>query len=100
MCNYFRMKTNCSFEVLGCKFSHDTYTKDTVNEKANKIVDKTGDTDNSSMSLETEGETSSFHTSTPKSDNRCEECQSISQCVDCFVIQTLGGHGNRRKLFY
>ena len=49
MCNYFRMKTNCPFEELGCKFSHDSYKKDTVNEKANKIVDKTGDTDNSSM---------------------------------------------------
>ena len=100
MCNYFRMKTNCPFEELGCKFSHDAYKKDTVTEKVNKNVDKTGDTDNSSMSLETDGETSSFHTSTPKSDKRCEECENISQCVDCFVIQTLGGHGKRRKLFY
>ena len=61
-------------------------------------------TDNSksgkySMSLETESE-SSFLTSTPKSDNRCEECKNTSQCVDCFVVQTLGGHGNIRKLFY
>ena len=103
ICNYFRSEANCPFEELGCKFSHDVRKIDTVNQKDDKTLDKMGDTDNSksmegSMSLETEAETSSFHTSTPKSDNNCEECQNTSQCVDCFVIQTLGGHG-RRKLF-
>ena len=40
MCNYFRMKTNCPFEELGCKFSHDAYKKDTVTEKVNKTWTK------------------------------------------------------------
>ena len=33
------------------------------------------------------------------SNNKCEERQNKSQCVDCFVKQTAGGHGNGRKLF-
>ena len=99
ICNYFRRQVKCPFEEFGCKFSHDVPAVDTFND--DKSIDKIGDTDislESSISFNTDTEPTSFHTSTPKPDNHCEECQNRSQCVDCFVIQTLGGHGSK-KLF-
>ena len=103
MCKYFRSKTSCPFEELGCKFSHDIHKSDEVNQK---VVDITSDVKNSisvecSLSFEKEDETSlSFHASTPKSFYNCEDCQNKSQCVDCFVKHILGGHGNGRKLLF
>ena len=101
ICNYFKRKTNCPFEELGCKFSHEEPKIDSVKQKDENSLDKIGDTDISledSMSYDTDAEPSSFHTSTPKPNNHCEECQNTSQCVDCFAIQILGGHGSK-KLF-
>ena len=70
----------------------------TVDEKDDTTTDKISDEDSSqsldNSSLETTGNTSSFHTSTPKSIN-CDECKNRSECADCIVRHTLGSHGGR-----
>ena len=55
--------------------------------------------DKASSSNERDREISSFCTSTPKSIN-CQECMNWSECVDCFVRQTLRRHGGGRKLHF
>ena len=65
----------------------DDTTKDNISDK-----DSSKYLDNSSLGKT--GNTSPFHTSTPKSIN-CAECKNRSECTDCIVRHTLGIHGGR-----
>ena len=52
---------------------------------------------NNALTCEKVGETSSFHTSTPKSISRIEFTNK-SEYTDCFVRHMLGRHGGERRL--
>ena len=100
-CKYFKSNTICPFEELGCKFNHDyVHMKGTVDVKDDTTKDNVSDSSPSlnNSSLEKNGNTTSFHTSTPKSIN-CDECKDWSECVDCIVRHTLGRHGARMLNF-
>ena len=103
-CKYFEANIVCPFEELGCKFKHDVHIKDTFDERDDMTMDNIVDTNDSkslrnASTCEKVEDTSSFHTSTPKSIS-CKECMNKSDCTYCFVRHTLGIHGGERRLHF
>ena len=120
-CHYFRRNKPCPFEELGCKFRHELDNTDdktighhvenvnaheldeTDKQVAEETIEviKSSELDAFDSSFEkTSWQTiESFHASTPKKTFPCESCEIDSECVDCFVVHTLGMHGIARAVF-
>ena len=102
-CHYFNNEKKCPFELLGCNFLHSvsktckfgpSCSKRMCSFRHSKLrMEKVADIENIEVSAEVEKveleDDKSFMTSTPiKGTFECEDCQDISQCIDCFVRQT------------
>ena len=93
ICKYYKNETFCPFEELGCKFSHEP-VKSKDDSTSDCSIDFSEVIDHSSTPEKTSQK--SFYTSTPKSVH-CGECDNESNCTYCFVMLTLGRHGNDWK---
>lgn len=93
-CHFYKSKSHCPFEELGCKFGHgrNMKVKDT-NEKIND-TNKTVDEQYSySEDISNEIPTNPICTSTPIKNQthllKCEDCLNLSQCRACRIIQQI-----------
>ena len=87
-CHYYKSKSYCPFDDLGCKFGHKKV------EDTDEIIDDTNEMVNDSHSdISKDNPTNPFCTSTPiKKQNillKCEDCLNISQCTACRIIQQI-----------
>ena len=100
-CKYFISQTKCPFDELGCKFRHDTKI-DSSSPTQNTSIDLSEISFNMDSTIEKlsgsvkSDDIPSFFTSTPR---KCEECEDMSQCIDCIVKHVLGRHGVARAMF-
>ena len=103
-CHYFNNNLVCPFEEMGCMFLHEDSVICKFGEQCSRNLcsykhRKVGDDEdicdeNNEENDESELITSTFQTSTPKKrDNRCEDCENTSECVECIVKRVTGEHG-------
>ena len=90
-CHYYKGKSYCPFDDLGCKFRHGTNKQ--VEDTDGNMDDTNETVDDSHSDISENNPTNPICTSTPvKKQNsllKCEDCLNISQCTACRIIQQI-----------